>query len=268
MTVLFQFPYKYGGGRVANEWVQSHFGVDKVVHLETPRRFKYFRDLLFLSYKYRNDKIILNGLLSFPLGLFFKRIDVVINHNVESYLFNSGFIKIIVNHLQQRVNRVSAESVFFNERDAKTLSIENYKVCTPIIMERGCDLPEALSQFNAIIPTNLNYKINIKGLTRFYKESRSGYPGKRILISTQSFDKDQCEYLFELIEEYGDELMYLPKCQYIKALETFNVFLIAYEGSGIQVKALEATYYANVVYATNFIINSDERFSGFIQIRG
>lgn len=266
MIVVIQFPYKYGGGYVANQWVQNYYRVDRVVELKSPRRSQYFFDLVKLSYKHRNDKIILNGLLSFPFGLILKKIDVVINHNVESYLFNSIILKLIIDLLQKRINNKSLESIFFNERDAETLSIKNYKICTPIIEENACELPEKLSVFNSFIPSNLTYGINIKGLTKFYLETRSNYPEKRFIISTQSFDTKQCEYLLKLISKYGDELISLPRCQYIKALEIYDVFLIVYEGSGIQLKALEAFVYSKVVYATKFIIDSDERFISFREI--
>lgn len=263
-SLLITTLYKQGGGRIATQNLMDSYQFDKVIYINVESKFKFILSLFktcFLIFNKSIKYVILDGLPSYLISLFcFKKI-IVINHNSEFIRFKS-LKKYIAFYLQNIANKKAEKSIFFSQADKNNFGEVDDAIVWPFAKKKIdlCDI-EKYQNFKFIIPSNLNYYPNIHGLNYFYKYHRKKFVGK-IIITSQCCEISDNK-LQKKISYYNDEIVSLGYSDYISLLSKKSVIIPIFRGSGVQIKAIEAFYYSNDVYATDFIKMSSYKFKSF-----
>lgn len=263
-SVLITTLYKQGGGRIATQNLIDSYQFDKVLYINVDSKFKFLLSLFktcFFVFNKSIKYVILDGLPSYLISLFCLKKIIVINHNSEFIRFKS-LKKLIAFYLQNIANKKAEISIFFSQADKNNFGEVDDAIVWPFAKKK-IDISdvEEYQNFKFIIPSNLNYYPNIHGLNYFYKYYRKNFVGK-IIITSQCCEINDNK-LQKKISYYNDKIVSLGYSDYISLISNKTVIIPIFSGSGVQIKAIEAFYYSNDVYSTDFIKMSSYKFKSF-----
>lgn len=225
----------------------------------------------------RVDRPALTVLDGFPAMIYATaagiQFNFAIHHNIEWRLFSSRIKKLLARQVQLRVAKAASENVVFSNIDKMTLSDAGASslAVLPLTREeaelRYRTAFKATSQVascgNAVIPSNLGYFANVEGLELFYRKYRANYSGSILITSPVGVPVP--ERMEHLMVEAGDR-MYRAESfeEYFALLSSAEcVILPVFNGSGIQIKAIDALFSGRPVFASELIRRSHPAFSAF-----
>lgn len=266
---------------------QNHIEADTDVTINIKNTYDIIPHLYHINKLTKpNDIVIIDGCLAHLCYLCAKLMynlqnrTITINHNNEFDLH--GIVKGSIYGFSQYLNtKKSLFNLWFTDRDkSKFPSAKNSITCIPLSLNEYINITETVEssktssidknfvfdkEFNyAAIPSNLSYTENIKGLKIFYREYRKKVIGKNIFISTPNKDFIDTD-LTNTIESFGDKIVSFPTInEYYKFIINSDcIILPIFSGSGLQIKALDALLSGRPVFASKFIIKSNDSFSCF-----
>jgi hypothetical protein len=200
------------------------------------------------------------------------RASVVVHHNLEADLHRGRLIGWAYSTLQTLAARQATWNLCFSARDAARLP-GSTRVCLPlarrdltIYANRTAPppFPELAGNYVAV-PSNLAYPQNVSGLIRFYRDYRARLGDTPVLVSSPGTGDATLE---AVLAPYPDQLVHLADFSaYLAFLTNARaVVLPVFEGSGVQLKALDALLTHRQVFASDLIIGSQPAFASFSRL--
>jgi hypothetical protein len=204
----------------------------------------------------------------------------IVHHNYEQDLKRSFWARVIFTLSQWTAVKLADTNVWFSDRDAQRGSqiapARHHQVALPIRSEtcqsvletsKAVCLPnEAPCLLRGVIPSNLNYPENISGLIHFYEKYRKNINNNIVITSPSNLNIDSI--IKKYVNHFNDDIVSIDTFEnYIKLLSRSSfIILPVYEGSGLQLKALDAFLCGRPVYASDFIKYSHAAFQKFNKI--
>lgn len=289
-SIMMHIKEKYNAGAMVLDFSNCSDVADNDLSVKLRGVYDIFRHRKKIGIILKCNKVIVcDGIVSLfavfvssPSVLLRKRI-VAIHHNNESNLKRGYFSRAVFVFIQKAFIRLADFNIFFSDVDARGLcSNERYIVCLPILArqaEHYFSLRASGNCFRAVddiagenyyaIPSNFSYGPNLDGLLVFYRHHRAKFGGSRVIISSPALGEVSSE-LLRLIEFNSDAIISIDAHEsYMLFLRDADaVILPIYNGSGIQLKAIDSLFMNDKVYSSDFIRRSHGAFSGFFEFEG